>query len=119
MGAAISPFNFWTISADMDLTKNKTPVSGFKSRMFGAGTEVNVFNRRWINIPLRFGLMKNIAESNSKVAYTGGVGLNFLHLIVDLGGSISTDTEKFKDSGGTEKEVPANASVGAQFALLF
>ncbi|MBI2070085.1 MAG: conjugal transfer protein TraF [Elusimicrobia bacterium] len=119
MGVALNPLNFWTLAADMDITENKTQIPGFKSRMMGAGTEINVFNRPWLNIPLRVGLAKNVAESGSKVAYTGGVGFNFLHFIIDIGGSVSTSTEKFTDDKGKEKEVPANASVAAQFALLF
>ena len=52
MGVALSPTHFWNITADMDLTNNLTPVDGYHSRLVGLGTEVNVFNRRWINIPL-------------------------------------------------------------------
>ena len=59
----------------MDLTNNLTPVPGYHSRMFGLGTEVNVFNRSWINIPVRVGLMQNIEDSASKMAYTAGTGL--------------------------------------------
>ncbi len=119
MGLALSPFNFWTLAADVDLTNNATAVPGFKSRMFNAGTEINVFNRSWLNIPLRAGLMKNIAASNSRVAYTAGAGFNFLHVIVDLGGSLSAETESFKDDKGATQKIPANASLAAQLAFLF
>lgn len=119
MGLALNPFNFWTLAADVDMTNNKTAIPGFKSRLFNAGTEINVFNRSWLNIPLRAGLMKNIAESNSRLAYTAGFGLNFLHIIVDVGGSISTDQESYTDNQGKEQKIPANASLAAQLAFLF
>ncbi|MBI4064236.1 MAG: conjugal transfer protein TraF [Elusimicrobia bacterium] len=118
-GASFSPFNFWTLAADIDVTENKTPVKGFKSRMLAAGTEINVFNKSWLNIPLRAGINKNIAESKSKAAYTGGLGLNFLHVHVDLGGSISSETEKYKDKNGKTQDVPANASAHANISILF
>jgi hypothetical protein len=121
-GLAIKPFNFWNIAADMDLTRNLTPVDGVASRMMGIGTEINVFNRSWINIPLRAGLMKNIADTNSKLSYTVGFGLNFLHLIVDVGGSISSDRTEIKsgDTGSSSSQkVPSNAAVSAQLSLMF
>lgn len=119
VGAALKPFNFWTISADMDMTENKTSISGFKSRLFGVGTEINVFNKKWLNIPLRAGMMKNIAETNSKFAYTAGAGLNFLHFTVDLGLAISTELEKYTDESGADKQIPANAMGALQLGLIF
>ena len=120
-GLAISPFRWWTIATDLDLTKNKTQLPGFESRLFSAGTEINIFNRSWINIPLRVGIMKNLADSESKSAYTAGIGLNFLHIIVDVGGALSSekvvlDTSK---SGGKAEEVFANVGVAGQIAFLF
>ncbi|MFH1618937.1 MAG: conjugal transfer protein TraF [bacterium] len=114
-GLAVSPFNFWTLAMDMDVTKNKTPVRGYKSRQLSLGTEVNIFNRPSINIPLRVGLIKNIADSASKPAYTAGFGINLLHMILDVGGSISSETIKL-DDGGT---VRSSASVAASLAFLF
>ncbi len=56
MGLSISPFHWWNIAADLDMTRNLTPIDGLASRQLGLGTEVGVFNRSWINIPLRFGV---------------------------------------------------------------
>jgi hypothetical protein len=117
-GLAISPMHFWNIALDLDLTKNNTPVSGFDSRMFGLGTEINVFNRSWLNIPLRAGLTKNTADSASKWAYTAGFGLNFLHVVLDVGGAVSTDRVQIK-SDTNNTTIPANVSGAVQLGLVF
>lgn len=117
-GVAVSPAKFWHLAADMDLTENNTPVDGYKSRFLSAGTEVNVFNREWINIPLRVGLMKNVSSGNSGLSYTGGFGLNFLHVNLDVGGMVSAKRVTIQ-SQGQDKKVPTNFGVAAQVAVLF
>jgi hypothetical protein len=114
-GTAISPFKFWNIAMDVDLTENLTPVSGYHSRMFGLGTEVNVLNRSWINIPLRAGIMQNLASSGAKLAYTAGFGLNFMHFMLDIGGAISSDQTQIKGSS----KVPSSAAVAMQLGFMF
>lgn len=114
-GVAISPLHFWTLAADMDLTKNETAIPGYKSRQLSLGTEINIFNRPWINIPLRAGLIKNMADSSSKMAYTAGFGINLLHLIIDVGGSISSDKVTL-ESG---EKIYSNAAAAGSIALLF
>jgi hypothetical protein len=114
-GLAVSPFNWWNISADVDLTKNSTPIPGYQSQMLALGTEINIFNRSWINIPLRAGITKNITTSDSKPSYAAGFGFNFLHFIFDVGGSISSERTTI-DSGDN---IPSNAAVSAQLAFMF
>ncbi|MDQ7773111.1 MAG: conjugal transfer protein TraF [Elusimicrobiales bacterium] len=114
LGLAFNPANFWTLAADVDLTENDTPVDGFKSRQLALGTEINVFNRKAFNIPLRAGIMKNIAESSSKTAYTLGTGLNLLYMHFDVSGVLSTEKTTIDDS-----EIPAKVGVTASFGLLF
>lgn len=114
-GLAVSPFNWWNISTDIDLTKNSTPIPGYKSQMLAVGTEINIFNRSWINIPLRAGITKNITTSDSKPSYAVGFGFNLLHFIFDVGGSISSQRTVI-DSGGN---IPSNAAVAAQLAFMF
>ncbi len=114
-GLAISPFNWWNISADVDLTKNVTPIPGYKSQMLAVGTEINIFNRSWINIPLRAGITKNITSSSSKPSYAGGFGFNLLHFIFDVGGSISSERTTI-NSGN---KIPSNAAASAQLAFMF
>lgn len=118
-GFAISPFKFWHITADIDLTDNITPIDGFKQRMLGAGTEINVFNRPWLNIPLRAGLQKNISKNaDTSLAYTGGFGLHFVWVNVDLGGSVSSKSTSIQTEGETQK-VPNNFAFAARVGVLF
>ena len=114
LGFALQPMRFWNLALDVDVTKNKTAVRGFDSRQLAMGTEVNIINRRAFNIPLRAGLMKNLAESSSKMAYTFGTGINLLFMHFDVAGAISSDRTTLDD-----KKVPTRASVSASFGLLF
>ncbi len=118
VGIAFTPLGFWNIAADADLTKNLTAVEGVKQQNIGAGTEINVFNRSWINIPLRAGLTKNIADGGAKTALTGGFGLNFLHFNVDVGAAVTPGRQQVQ-SYGQNKKLPNDVSISGQFALLF
>jgi len=114
-GVALWPFNWWTISSDLDLTKNSTPLPGYDSRLWGLGNEFNLINSEWFNIALRAGLMKNIAESSSKLAYTGGFGITLAHFVIDFGGAMSTDMVEISD--GTE--VPASGAAALTISFDF
>lgn len=114
LGVALNPAKFWTLAADMDLTKNSTPVDGFDSRQLALGTEINIFNRKAFNIPLRAGIMKNLAEKDSKLAYTLGTGINLLHMHFDVSGVVSSERTTLDDS-----EIPTKVGVAASFGLLF
>jgi hypothetical protein len=114
LGVALNPARFWTLAADMDLTKNETPVDGFYSRQLALGTEINVFNRKAFNIPLRAGIMKNLAEKDSKMAYTLGTGINLLYMHLDVSGVVSSERTKLDDD-----EIPTKLGVAASFGLLF
>ncbi len=117
-GIAISPMHFWNIAADMDLTRNVTPLGGVLSQEMGIGTEVNVFNRSWINIPLRAGVRRNIAQSDAHTALTAGFGLNFLHLIVDAAGMVTPSYQQSK-SVGKSARVPADIGAAVQLGFMF
>ncbi|MFA7009541.1 MAG: conjugal transfer protein TraF, partial [Elusimicrobiales bacterium] len=114
MGLAISPAGFWTVALDMDLTKNTTPVNGYDSRQLALGTELNLVNRRAFNIPLRAGVMKNLANSDSKMAYTLGTGINMLYMHFDLAGVVSSNRVTIED-----KKYPTKLELAASFGLLF
>ncbi len=118
LGASISPFNWWNIAADVDLTRNLTPIDKVASRQFGLGSEFNVFNRTWINIPLRVGLMRNTAETSAGTVFTAGAGLNFLHLIVDASAAVS-NKHVVTESQGQTKKIPRELALGVQVSLLF
>ncbi len=118
LGGAISPFNWWHISTDLDLTRNTTPIDGVASRQWGVGTEVNVFNRSWINVPLRVGFNRNLADGRSGTMLTMGTGLNLAHVNVDLSAAISPKKVRTQSQGKNE-EFPREAAIGFNLALLF
>jgi hypothetical protein len=118
LGAAINPFSFWTVAADMDLTRNLTPVDGVASRQLSLGTEVNLFNRSWFNIPLRAGITRNVAVSGAKTAFTFGSGINLLHFTADLSAMVSPATQQIRSQEKNEK-FPSNLAVAAQVGLQF
>ena len=118
MGASISPFNWWNIATDIDLTRNLTPVDNVASRQFGIGNEFNIFNRSWINIPLRVGLMRNLAETGSGTMLTAGLGLNFLHVMLDVSAAVSPKNVT-TESEGKQTKIPKEAYVALQLSILF
>jgi hypothetical protein len=113
-GVAVNPANWWTLAADLDVTKNHTLLPGHDSRELSVGSEFNIVNRPAFNIPLRVGMMKNVANSGSDVSFTAGTGLNMLSLHIDIAGSASKNTTTLDG-----KTVPTNASAAASAALLF
>ena len=117
MGLAVSPLNWWHLAADLDMTKNTTPLDGRPSRQLSLGTEVDVFNRSWINVPLRAGILRNVAD-NSKTMLTLGGGLNFLHVHTDA--SLAWSPKKITtQSEGGSKTFPAEVAGGVSLSLLF
>jgi len=97
VGAAYWPLNFITLSADLDVTNNKTVLYGYESRMFGLGAEINILNRSWLNLALRGGFMDNLSESSGSM-FTAGLGLNIFHLQLDFAAAMSTESTTIADS---------------------
>ncbi|MBI4655283.1 MAG: hypothetical protein HY746_00900 [Elusimicrobia bacterium] len=58
--------------------------------------------------------MKNLAESDSKLAYTAGIGINMVHLHIDFAGVMSSGSVEVE---GTE--YPEKGMVSASLGLLF
>jgi TolB-like protein len=114
-GIAFWPFEPMTIAVDYDLTQNETPVTGYNSRYVGAGLEYNIFNKSYANIALRGGVMKNLANSAASMAYTGGIGLNILHLVIDITGAVSSETVEI-DNG---QSIPSSGAVNLSLGLTF
>jgi len=108
-GVALSPLNWWHLAADLDMTKNLTPLDGRPSRQLSFGTEINAFNRSWLNIPLRAGIRRNVAD-NSKTMLSIGGGLNFASALTDA--SLAWSPKKI-----TTQSLGKNASIPAEFAL--
>jgi len=115
VGVAVYPLNFITLAADMDITKNETVLDGFKSQNLGLGAELNILNKPSLNLALRAGVMKNLAEKDVGSVLTAGVGLNLLHFNVDVGGAISTKTTEVADG----KKYPTSAVASATLSLNF
>lgn len=113
-GIALNPSKVWNIACDMDITKNDTPVEGFASRQFALGTEFNIFNKPAFNLPLRVGITKNLAESDSKIVYTAGIGLNLVHFHIDIAGAMSSEKATLDDT-----EYPTKANAALSLAFLF
>jgi hypothetical protein len=118
LGGAISPLNWWHIASDVDLTNNLTTIDTIKSRQFGVGTEVDVFNRTWINIPLRFGIARNLANAGAGTMLTGGAGINLLHFILDVSGEFSPQTIQSQSQGKSTK-IPKEFGAAVQISILF
>jgi hypothetical protein len=114
-GWAYYPWNWLVVAADLDLTRNLTSLPGYKSREAGLGAEINLVNKPWLNFALRGGLMKNVGETGSPLAYTGGLGLNLFHFYLELGGAVSSKTVKIQD--GTK--IPSSARVALNLGVRF
>lgn len=114
-GVSYKPFNWMLLAIDSDLTKNKTILDGFDSKIFSAGTEINIFNHPAFNIALRAGIMENSAEDDVGQIFTCGLGINLLHLHADVTGLISNKKTKTKDGD----EIPTAAGASAQLSLNF
>lgn len=115
LGASISPFHWWNLAADLDLTRNLTPVDNAASRQLGLGSEFNVFNRSWINIPLRIGLMRNTAETSAGTMLTAGAGLNLLHFMLDVSAGVSNR----RVTTSNNEKIPREVALGVQLSVLF
>jgi len=117
-GLALSPMKFWHLTSDLDVTENLTLIDGYNTRYFGVGTEINLINSPRFNLPLRVGAKKNLSNTNSGVAYTAGVGLNFLHFHLDIAGQMSANRTSTSSTGGSD-DIPNNAAASIQIGLLF
>ena len=119
VGAAISPFSWWHIAADVDLSRNLTAVDNVASRQAGLGTEINVVDHDAFNLPLRVGFMRNLAEKGSGTTLTFGAGLNFLHFMVDASAALSPKKINAESAGGKSTRIPQEGRFAVQVALLF
>jgi hypothetical protein len=116
LGVAISPYHWWNIAADLDMTRNLTPVDGVASRQLDLGTEVNIFNRSWINIPLRVGFARNVEAATDM--FTIGAGINLLHLMIDFAGEASPQHIQTQTQGSSSK-IPQELGASVSLSLLF
>lgn len=102
-GAEVALVEDWlVVAADCDVTENDTLLPGYKSRMAGIGIAMEGYPGIFAG-SLRLGLMKNLAESDSSVVYTAGLGFGLKWFNVTLSGAVSSDETTYDgDSFPTE-----------------
>ena len=113
-GVSVKPLNWLTVATDVDIVKNKTMINGFDCQDFALGIETNLINKTSFSLPLRAGLNKNIANSNSSVEYTAGFGLCGTGFCLEVAGGVSTKTTKIDGN-----KIPTSVSVAINFGVLF
>lgn len=82
-GLALNPWSTLTLTADVDITKNKTLVPGVKSQLLSFGAEQTFLSEF---ISLRIGTFKNMQDAATPFIPTAGLGLRLFFLRADLGG---------------------------------
>jgi hypothetical protein len=117
-GASIAPTSWWTVATDLDLTRNLTTIGGVASRQWSLGTEFNVVNAEAFNIPLRLGLLRNLADGRSGTMVTFGGGLNLAHFHLDASAAISPKKVQTQSLGKDEK-FPREATLGLALGFMF
>lgn len=112
-GIALNPLKNLIFACDLDVVTNKTIVEGFDSRELAFGLEYNILNKKYINIPVRVGINKNIANSENWV-YTGGFGILTGCIFLDFAGAISSQTTTL-DGTSIPSSAEASFTLGARF----
>lgn len=83
-GVAFRPFSFLTLSADYDISKNKSiGIPGYEDQTAAAGLEFTLPKEI---ISIRGGVYKNLADDDSNPVYTAGLGIRLFYLRVDIAG---------------------------------
>ncbi len=109
-GIAFIPFETFTIEVDYDLTKNETVLTDYKTQNISAGLEWDILRF----LALRAGAYKNLAESDTGVVYTAGLGLNLWAVRLDLAAAMSPDKVEYDGD-----EVPKLAKASVQVSVDF
>lgn len=81
-GVAVNPYSSLTLTADMDVTSNKTFVPGLKSQVLSVGLEQTILNEF---LSLRAGAYKNVQDAGSTITPTAGFGLRVFAFRMDFG----------------------------------
>ncbi len=82
-GLALNPWSTLTLTADVDITKNKTLVPGVKSQLLSLGAEQTFLSEF---LSLRIGTFKNMQDATTPFVPTAGLGLRLFFLRADVGG---------------------------------
>jgi len=101
-GVAWKPLDNLTLSADYDLSRNKSLTEITEDQTLSGGVELTMLNEV---LSLRAGAYKNTANTNANVVYTAGLGVRIYAFRLDLAGAYD-----FK-----EQEAQASASLALRF----
>ena len=82
-GVAINPYSSLTLTADVDVTSNKTFVPGIKSQVLSLGVEQTIFSEF---MSFRLGAFKNMKDPGTPFTPTAGLGLRLYAFRLDVGG---------------------------------
>jgi hypothetical protein len=82
-GMALNPYSSLTLSADVDVTSNKTLVPGVKSQMLSLGAEQTILTEF---LSFRVGAFKNMQDAGTPFTPTAGLGLRIFAFRLDMAG---------------------------------
>ena len=82
-GMAVNPYSSLTLSADVDVTSNKTLLPGVKSQVLSLGAEQTILTEF---LSFRVGAFKNMQDAGTPFTPTAGLGLRIFAFRLDLGG---------------------------------
>lgn len=113
-GAALEVLKILTLAADIDVTENSTNVTDYKSRQLAFGLELDLTKGKKWGLPIRAGINKNVAESDSEMYYTAGIGFRLSRFWLELAGAMSSETAKVDG-----KSIPTSSAASLQFGFVF
>lgn len=82
-GVAINPYSSLTLTADVDVTSNKTFVPGVKSQLLSLGLEQTILSEF---LSFRVGTFKNMQDASTPFVPTAGLGVRWFNFRADAGG---------------------------------
>jgi len=82
-GMALNPYSSLTLSADVDVTSNKTLVPGVKSQVLSLGAEQTILTEF---LSFRLGAFKNMQDAGTPFTPTAGLGVRVFKVRLDVGG---------------------------------
>ncbi len=82
-GIAINPYSTLTLTADVDITANRTILPNVKSQLLSLGAEQTLLSEF---LSLRIGTFKNMKDAATPFIPTAGFGLRIFFFRADVGG---------------------------------
>lgn len=82
-GMAINPYSTLTLTADVDITANRTLLPNVKSQLLSLGAEQTLLSEF---LSLRVGTFKNMKDADTPFIPTAGLGLRIFFFRADVGG---------------------------------